>query len=227
MAKTIDIGDEWDDNAYMRFLPPHLQERYREAINDPQLTHLKRQISLIDVRIKTLLENLDRQVLSEEDIAEDMRAQFPDLSTDQVTRLSKFTRAYLPETFVDHRTFKRLERLIDTMEKAQLDGRIREADRAKRQLFETIRAARRDGDVWNDIQEAMEQRRRLSEAEERRLVSNQQAMALDQVVMLAGMIINSLKESVVKYVIDREIQQYILRDADATYRKQIGLGSGR
>lgn len=226
MAKTEVIQDaEWDDKAYLRFLPPHLQERYRESMQDPKLTHLIRQISLMDVRIKMLLENLDQQVLTTEQIEEDLRANFRHLSQSDISSLAKFTRAYLPETFIDHRTFKRLERIMDTMESAQLNGRIRDADRAKKQLFDAIRGGRRDGDVWDSIKEAMEERRKLAEAEERRILSNKQSLSLDQVVMLAGMLIGSLKESVVKYVTDQEIQRYILEDADRNYRKQLGVGN--
>lgn len=228
MAKAVVVEEsDWDDKAYLRFLPPHLQERYRESLEDPQLTHLARQISLIDVRIKVLLENLDRQILTVEEIEDDLRVDFPNLSEEDVHNIAKFTRAYLPETFIDHRTFRRLERIMDTMEKAQIDGRIRDADRAKRQLFSAIRDGRRDGDVWEDIQKSMDERRKLSETEERRIASNKQTLGLDQVVMLAGMLIKSLKESVLKYVTDTEVQQYILEDADRNYRKQLGMGTDR
>lgn len=224
MAKPV-IVEDWDDKAYLRYLPPHLQERYRESIQDPQLTHLVRQISLIDVRIKSLLENLDRQVLTVEAVEADLRTEFPHLADDDIKRMARFTHGYLPQGFIDHRTFKRLEHLIDKLESSQIDGRIRDADRAKRQLFDTIRAGRRDGDVWDDIQSAMEQRRKLSEAEERRIADNKQSLGLDQVVMLLGLTIKVLKESVRKYVSDREIQQYILEDADREYAKQIGSGN--
>lgn len=217
--------EEWEDKAYLRFLPPHLQERYRESVTDPQLTHLVRQISLIDVRIKSLLENLDRQVLTTEQIEEDFRREFPHLKKDDIERIARFTQSYLPEGFIDHRTFQRLELLMDKMEAAQIDGRIRDADRAKKQLFESIRVGRRDGDVWDNIQAAMEQRRKLSEAEERRISENRHSLTLDQVVMLLGLTIKALKESVRKYVPDREIQQYILEDADREYTKQIGTGN--
>lgn len=228
MAKAVVVEEsDWDDKAYLRFLPPHLQERYRESLEDPQLTHLARQISLIDVRIKVLLENLDRQILTVEEIEDDLRVDFPNLSEEDVHNIAKFTRAYLPETFIDHRTFRRLERIMDTMEKAQIDGRIRDADRAKRQLFSAIRDGRRDGDVWEDIQKSMDERRKLSETEERRIASNKQTLGLDQVVMLAGMLIKSLKESVLKYVTDTEVQQYILEDADRNYRKQLSMGTDR
>lgn len=228
MSKREVVMD-WDDKAYLRYLPPHLQERYMESVTDPQLTHLVRQISLMDVRLKSLLENLDRQVLTEEEIQADLRqdGNFPHLKEADIQRLSKFIMAYLPEGFIDHRTFKKFAGIIDRMESAQLEGRIRDADRAKKQLFDGIRSGRRDGDVWDDISKVMEERRKLSVEETKRVIDNQQILRLDQVVMLAGMLIGSFKEAVRKYVTDREIQQYILEDADREYSKQLGMGHNR
>lgn len=223
MSKTTVVQD-WDDKAYLRFLPPHLQERYMEGLHDPQLTHLVRQISLMDVRIKILLENLDRQALTEEKVMLDLRDEFPDLSEKNIKRIAQFVMAYLPETFVDHRTFRRFCLLLDRIESAQLDGRVRDADRAKRQLYTAIREGRREGDVWDEIKNIMEERRKLSEVEEKRIAQNQQSLTLDKVVMLLGMTINALKESVRKYVPDQQVQQYILEEADRHYKRQIGSG---
>lgn len=226
MAKQ-EIVQDWDDKAYLRYLPPHLQERYREGIEDPQLTHLVRQIALIDVRIKTLLETLDHQEITREVVAEDLELEFDRLRKVDILNLSAYIMAYIPTGFINYRTFKRLSNIIDRLETAEREGRQKDVERAKKQLYEEIREGRKEGDVWEDIQNAMEQRRRLTEAEERRRQQNQQSLPLDRVVMLAGILIESLKESVQKYVPDREIQQYILRDADEIYRRQIGVGAGR
>lgn len=225
MAKTIQ--PDFDDNAYLNYLPPHLRDRYRDSIEDPELTHLRRQIALMDVRIKVLLENLDRQILQKSQIVDDLSEKFPHLSAADISEMADYTLSLLPEHFIDHRTFKRLEGLIDKMEKSQLDGRIRDADRARKQLFEAIRAGRRDGDVWEDIQDVMEQRRRLGEAEERRLSHGQQYLRLEQAVMLVRTLISAFKDSTTKYVTDREIQQYILQDADRTYQRLLGVTTDR
>lgn len=222
-AKVID-QDANDGNAYLRFLPPHLQERYAESLDDPNLTHLRRQIALMDVRIKSSLENLDRQPLDADKIAAELKAEFDHLADDDIRRLSEFIMGYLPETFIDHRTFRRFEQLIDRYESANLDGRVRDADRAKRQLFVSIREGRREGDVWDQIKEAMEERRKLTDAEEKRINANEQSMTLDKVVMILGIAIGVFKESVRKYVSDQQIQQYILEDADRHYQRQLGTG---
>lgn len=220
----VEVVDGWDDKAYLKYLPPHLQERYLESIQDPNLTHLIKQISLIDVRIKSLLENIDHQILTVEQIEDELRAEFKHLKDDDTRKLAQFIMSYLPQGFIDHRTFKKFERIMQKMEDAQLDGRIRDADRAKKQLFDGIRSGRRDGDVWDTIKEAMEERRKLSEAEERRVAKNESSLTLDKVVMIVGLTIDALKESVRKYVPDREIQQYILEEAERTYQRQIGTG---
>lgn len=218
-----EVVPEWDDKAYLRYLPPHLQERYRDSVADSQLTHLVRQIALIDVRIKSLLETLDRQAVSRETIAEDLSFEFDRLRKADILALSSYIMAYSPTGFINHRTYKRLNNIVDKLEKAEFENRTRDVERAKKQLFQEIREGRKEGDVWEDIQSAMEQRRKLTEAEERRLQQNQQTMPLDRVVMLCGVLIESLKESVLKYVSEREIQHYILRDAENAYRQRIGI----
>lgn len=224
MTKAKVVEEDDGLNTYVKYLPPHLQERFAESLEDAQLTNLRRQIALMEVRIKSSLENLDRQPLDEAKIAEELRVEFPHLAQDDIVRMSEFIMGYLPETFIDHRTFRRLEQLIDKHEAAQLDGRVRDADRAKRQLFQLIREGRREGDVWDQIKMAMEELRKLTAEEEKRVNQNQASLTLDKVVMILGMAIGVFKESVRKYVSDQQIQQYILEDADLHYKRQLGTG---
>lgn len=226
MAKQ-EVVQDWDDKAYLRYLPPHLQERYRDSVSDSQLTYQARQIALMDVRIKNLLEALDHEVITQETIAEDLGFEFERLSKANITALSSYIMAYIPTGFINYRTFKRLTNIVDRLETAEHDGRAKDAERAKKQLFQEIRGGRKEGDVWEDIVKIMDERRKLAEAENRRLNDNQQTMPLDRVVMLCGILIEALKESVLKYVPDREIQQYILREADDIYRRQLGMDANR
>lgn len=223
MTKLIE-QDSGNGNAYAEYLPPHLRERYAESLGDAQLTNLRRQIALMEVRIKSSLENLDRQPLDAEKIAAELKAEFDHLAQDDIHKLAEFIMGYLPETFIDHRTFRRFEQLIDRYEFANLDGRLRDADRAKRQLFVSIREGRREGDVWDQVKETMEELRKLTAEEEKRINQNQQSLTLDKVVMLMGIAIGVFKESVRKYVPDQQIQQYILEDADRHYQRQLGAG---
>lgn len=227
MTAPRPVEVEWDDKAYLKYLPPHLQERYSEGVNDPELIHLSKSVALLDVRIKGLLEVLDRQVLTKEQVADDLRLNFEKLSEKDVLELAGFIMGYLPTNFVNHRTFKSLERIVDKLDKAQKAKRVREIESTQALLFAKIREGLREGDVWEDIQTAMSERRKLAEAEKRRQDADKQTMTLDQVLMLAGILIEATKVSVQKYVADREIQQYILRDAELVYRRQLGVGANR
>lgn len=226
-TKKAEVVDEWEDKAYLKYLPPHLQDRYRDSLSDPALTHLIKQIALMDVRIKMLLEMIDQQVLGKEEIADDLRLEFEHLDDRDALDLAGFIMGYLPTGFINPRTFKRLENLVDRFERAEDNGKTRDVEAAKKQLFQMIREGKRDGEVWDDVKATMEERRKLSEAEERRLNQQQHTLPLDRVVMLCGILIESFKGSVLKYVPEREIQQYILEDADLAYRKQLGMGADR
>lgn len=227
MARARAVGIDYDDKAYLRYLPPHLQERYAEGVNDPELIHLSKGVALMDVRIKSLLETLEQHVLTKEQIADDLLLNFGHLKERDAKELAGFILGYLPAGFIDHKTFKSLERLVDRLEKAQAAGKTKDAEAAQKLLFTKIREGVRDGEVWDDIQKAMEERRKLAEAEKRRQTADQQTMTLDQVIMLAGILIEALKVTVQKYVSDREIQQYILREAESVYRRQLGVGAHR
>lgn len=226
MAKQ-EVVQDWDDKAYLRYLPPHLQERYRDSVSDPELLFQQRQVALMDVRIKNLLEMLDHEAVTRETIAEDLAFEFERLSKANITALASYIMAYIPIGFINHRTFKRLANIVDKLETAEHAGELKNAERAKKQLFQEIRSGRKEGDVWEDITKIMDERRKLVEAENRRLNDNQQTMPLDRVVMLCGILIEALKESVLRYVPDREIQQYILREADDIYRRQLGMDANR
>lgn len=221
--KTVEV--EWDDKAYLKYLPPHLQERYSEGVNDPELIHLSKSVALLDVRIKGLLEVLDQQVLTKGQVADDLRLNFEHLKEKDVLELAGFIMGYLPTNFVNHRTFKSLERIVDRLEKAQAAKKVRDIEAAQTLLFAKIREGLREGDVWEDIQTAMSERRKLAEAEKRRQDAEKQTMSLDQVLMLAGILIEACKVTIQKYVPEREIQQYILREIQSVYRRQLGVGA--
>lgn len=213
-----------DSNSYFGYLPEHLREGFLETLNDKQLTSLRQQMALGDTRIKQLLLNLDREVLSEMEIRAQLKAQFPTLDAALYPKLAAFIMTFLPENFVDHRTFKRLEVLIAKYEDAIINRRVRESDLALKTLFEQIRRGRATGSIWEEINEALEQQRRLAEAEERRLNQSQQTMTMEKVAMILSFAIQALRESVVLYEQDREVQQYILQHAERIYRSQFGLG---
>lgn len=218
---------EWDDKAYLRFLPPELQERYKTSVDDPQLLDLRRQISLMDVRITSLLETLDRTALTKELLADDIQLEFPKMKRSEALDFANYMLGYMPQSIINYRTFTALDRLVEKWIEYELDGRDKDVERTRKKLFYYIQNAKQEGDAWEDILKTMEERRKLTSEEGKRLAENQQTMPLERVVLLIGLTIEALKESVHKYVPDREIQQYILKDADSTYRRQLGLGANQ
>jgi hypothetical protein len=221
--RSVEIVDS-DENAYLKYLPEHLHAAFLEGFNDPQLTSLRRQMALTETRVKSLLLNLDRETLTNEDIEVQLRERFPNLEARLYPQLADFVATFLPENFVDHRTFKRLEALVNKYEDNMLHRRVRESDQTLKQLFETIRRGRASGSIWQEIQEALEQQRRLAEAEERRANQMQQSLTVDKVVLLLGYTIQALKEAVHLYVQDKEIQEYILEHTERVYAAQFSTG---
>lgn len=211
-----------DDAAYLNYLPEHLRERYVEGLHDAQLTHLRRQIALLDVRVKLLLEALDRKVLTSEKIAEDLQNEFPDLDPALTQQVAEYVHTFLPEGHIDTRTYRSLDRLATKYESAMADKRLLAADIALRQLFAAIRAGRRDDETWKEIESVMDSRRKLVEAEERRLFQAQQTLPVDRFIAMVGVAIQSLREAVVRNVLDRDLQGVILLDAERIYASNIG-----
>ena len=211
--------------GYEAFLPEHLRDIYRDGLNDVQLTSLRRQVALLELRIKTLLQMLDQQVIVRADVERKIKEEFPYLDKKDAEELSKYVASFLPQNYVDHRTFGRLEALIDRYERSMMSNQVRNAEEALRQLFEMIRDGKRVGDVWDELRDTMEAQRKLGESEEKRLQQMNQSLTLDKVVALLSYTIQAIKESVTIYVQDKETQQYILEHAERTYAAQLSLKS--
>lgn len=210
------------DAAYLNYLPLHLRERYTEGLHDAQLTHLRRQIALLDVRIKLLLEELDNKILTPDKIAEDIQEKFPKLDAEVVKEVAAYVNTLLPDGHIGTRTYRSLERLVSKYEIAMAGGRLIQADQALRQLFAAIRSGRRDDETWKEIETVMDSRRKLVEAEERRVVASQQTLTTDRVVALVSLAIYSLQEAVKRHEPDREVQTNILLEAERIYASNLG-----
>jgi len=212
------------ESKYKESLPEHLQERYEKGLTDPHLLHLKEEIGLMDIRIRMLVENLDRQVLEEGEIKMDLLSEFPDLDPKMAESLAHRIRGWMPDQFVDYRTFKRLETLVDMYDKAILKREIRKADGSLKELFQVIREGRKSGDVWHEIGDITDQRRRLVDQEQKRLTQAAQLITVEKVVMLLDITIEALRGAVTKYVPDQEIRDYILVEAEEIYGELTGSG---
>lgn len=212
-------------SKYKEHLPEHLQERYEQGLVDPHLLHLKEEIGLMDLRIKMLVENLDHQVLEEDEIWRDLVAEIPELEPEIAEKVAARVRSWMPDNFVDYRTFKRLETLVDAYDNAILKREIRRADNTLRELFRNIREGRRAGEVWHEISDITEHRRRLVDQEQKRLTQAAQLVTVEKVVMLLDITIEALRGAVKKYVEDQEIRDYILVEASEIYGELLGSES--
>lgn len=210
-----------EDAAYLPYLPEHLQQKYVEGLHDSELTHLRRQIALADVRVKILLEALDRKVLTEERMTANILEEFPDLDPTTASKLAQYLQTFLPESYIDNRTFRSLERLIIKYETAMAEHRLIQAHEAIIQLSTAIKHGRRDGEIWKEIDGVMDSRRKLVESEQRRLVQTQESLTVERAVKMIGAVIESLREAVLRYVPDRDTQQNILGDAQHIYQTRL------
>lgn len=218
---ALERQDVQDNAAYLPYLPEHLRQRYLDGLEDAQLTHLRRQIALLDVRIKMLLETLDRQVLTPEKLSLSVQEEFEELSPQLADEVADFLSTYLPDGFLDTRTFRSLERLVTKYEKAMADKRLIQAHEALDQLFSAIRQGRRDGEIWKEIDAVMDSRRKLVEAEERRLAQTQRMMTEKQAVDILLAAIQSMQEAVMLYEPDRGVQELILSAARRAYESRL------
>lgn len=80
--------------------------------------------------------------------------------------------------------------------------------------------------IWDRILQAIEGRRRAAETESRRIVSMGQAVPIQKVVEIIGMISEAMRNTVLTHA-DRETANLILRDASRNVQRIIGAGGVR
>jgi hypothetical protein len=97
-----------------------------------------------------------------------------------------------------HRAFKRAKRLEDV-------GRMQEALTT---LESHIDAGTQDYEAWHDVQELIEQRRKLCDSETRRLVMLQQMISAEPATLMMGVIV----DIIARHIPDREALAQITTD---------------
>jgi hypothetical protein len=97
-----------------------------------------------------------------------------------------------------HRAFKR----------AKASGEVPRMQEALAALEMHLEAGGRDYDAWHDVQELIEQRRKLAESETRRLVTLQQMISAEQAMLLMGVIVDIIG----RHITDREALSNIVTD---------------
>jgi hypothetical protein len=65
-----------------------------------------------------------------------------------------------------------------------------------------------DYEAWHDVQELIEQRRKLAESETRRLVTLQQMISAEQAMLLIGVVV----DIIARHITDRQVLAQITTD---------------
>lgn len=208
---------------YEKYLPDHLLPLYEESVADDQLLHLRREIALMDVRIKSLVSKLDANAMLPTDIMNDLQAEFgDDIPPGLLPKLAEYIYTLLPEGYVDRQTFKRLDQLATKYENAIAGREVRKADSSLRLLLRVLHEGRRAGDIWDELQDALNHRRMLTQAEQKYLVEISQLISVEKAVIVLAATIDALREAVFKYVDDSEIRRHLLADAERRYAAIFG-----
>jgi hypothetical protein len=80
--------------------------------------------------------------------------------------------------------------------------------------------------IWNSLLETMEQRRRCSETENRRIINMNQAIPIAKVVELVSMICSSIRQHVTHHA-DSHVAERILRDSSRDVQRIVGANNIR
>lgn len=114
--------------------------------------------------------------------------------------------------------WKALRKTYSALTKAQRSGDTEATAASMDDLADLITRGWNDYAAWEEVQELVDQRRKLVETERKRLVDMQQMITSEQAVML----VTSVVEAVKRHVDDTETLHRISRDLDAVF-----AGSGR
>lgn len=207
-------------DRYEGYLPSSLVRKYTDGLNDAELTGLRRELALLDVRIKGLVETLaEGYEASPYGEIEDAVRELNVGDEAEVRKIAKIVWEFLPDGYIDKRSWARLRQLANAFDRAS-----DKADEAKMQLtlgalFRAIRTGGMEENAWDDIVALMEVRRRIVSTEVDREMRSRRLMDVENVIGLLGALVKSLQESVTKYIPDRNMQEAIFYDAEQVYSR--------
>lgn len=140
-------------------------------------------------------------------------------------------------SLVDARISQRLEDInedeVASISWKELQGQwrkftnaIRDGDQQKQQeylrsLNEIISGGAKYADLWFEVMNLVDSRRKLVDSESRRVESQKNAITIEQALMLASASVSAIKEIIYKYV-DPQTARTILTDASIEYARLIG-----
>src|SRR5688572_5110562 len=88
-----------ETDRYLAYIPEHLREKYQEGLRDRKITVLHQDIALLDVRIKSLVQQLDENTLQSGDIALEITTVFPEINAALAMEIAELVWTYAPENF--------------------------------------------------------------------------------------------------------------------------------
>lgn len=165
---------QYKHGRFSKYMPKHLLDRYDEAMNDPELTHLRSDIAVIDSLLADKLQSLD--------VGE---------SESLWLRARELAKEYRDTHSTDGDGF---------------GGR--EPDAIFAELEAVLHSGQTRLDIFAEIQPILEQRRKTSESENKRLKDLNQTMSAEQAIALVRVLADSVK----RHVADQKIVQAISED---------------
>ena len=209
-------------DRYAGYLPKSLLGKYQEGVDDLELTHMRQELALLDVRIKNLVQTIseEEEAADYTEIARAVRELGVYGSEAEVERTARIIMAFLPQDYVDRRSWARLRTIADAYDRAleKVDGQ-KQADKLLGNLFRAIRTGSSSDVAWDEIVALMNVRRQLVATEVDREMRTRRLMDVEKVVQVLGVLVRSLQQSVVKYIPDRNVQEAIFYDAEKSYQK--------
>lgn len=154
---------------YSKYLPSHLLEKYNAARTDPDLLNLRDGIALLEMRLQQLIEKLPEGGASHSWL--DLRDAWEAFMQAQRQAASARTEE----------------------QRAQLETRAAQALQA---LQKIIDEGARESSVWQGIIETMENRRKLTASEAKRLNDMQQMITSERAITLVYAVLGIIKNNV-------------------------------
>lgn len=170
---------------YCSGLPGRLWPSYQQALQDHELTSVRNELALIDLRLTDLIKKLEK--------SDGM------LNLELLTGLAAELKRTIPPDTQQYVT-------VELLEKVAASG------------WE-------EKELWEQITDLTENRRKLAETEVRRMTALQQTLPIGKVLGIIQAVAESVRTSVLRFA-DRETANNILREASRSLSGIVSAASG-
>lgn len=202
---------------YSKYIPERLIERFNDNMQDKRILELARDIALVDTRVDELLDALEAH--------DGERDSYSTWFVDEDGNERDATDH--PERNVMSQKGWAIIRAAWLRYEAALEGGVQKRIKDSRfELRSLIMEGREEFNVWNDIAQLLELRRKMAETEHKRQQALQQYVAVDKVLLLLGATISSIKLALDRYVSDDDARRQVIIEAEAAYRQYVSVDNG-